>query len=138
MCVLAHVLAEAMEARPLTDHPQLGEAYLNVMGASPRGSDAVRVIAQDLDVAVPDLRDVDLRAWLAFRNKHRRELMAYRESVTRLARELAGAEDEDEALSVAPASSDVCRQRWPGRSFLRGRLPKTPPGQGGEDQPSDG
>lgn len=103
MCVLAHVLADAMKTRPLTDHPQLGEAYLNVMGASPRASNAVRIIAQDLDVAVPDLRDVDLRAWLAFRDKHRRELMVYRESVTSLARELAGAEDEDEALSVFAA-----------------------------------
>jgi hypothetical protein len=63
-----------MKTRPLTDHPQLGEAYLNVTGASPRGSNTVTIIAQDIAVAIPDLhlRDVDLRAWLAFRDKHRR------------------------------------------------------------------
>ncbi len=103
MCVLAHVLADAMKTRPLTDHPQLGETYLNVMGASPRGSNTVTIIAQDIALAIPDLRDVDLRAWLAFRDKHRRELTEYRESVTSLAREAAGAEDEDEALSVFEA-----------------------------------
>lgn len=100
MCVLTHVLADALNTRTVTDHSELGRAYLNVLGASPRSSNAMTVVAQDLEIAVPDLREVDVHAWLAFRDKHRRELTAYRESVTSIARELAGAESEEEALSI--------------------------------------
>lgn len=122
MCVLAHVLADAMKTRSLTDDDRLGRAYLSVMGGSPRGNNAVRIVAQDLDVAVPDLRDIELRAWLAFRDKYRPELATYRDSITGLARGLAGAENEAEALSLFAERRDEVEKYLDGKKSLFKRL----------------
>lgn len=100
MCTLAHHLGERTQSRAVTDDHALGAAFISVLSATQRTQNLEEVISRDLQVAVPDLRNINLSNWLEFRSKHPKELSAYRTAVDSLAREIAGAEDPAEAESV--------------------------------------
>ena len=100
MCTLCHPLGEKTGSRAVTDELDLADAYFSVLGPSTRAKDVQDIVSLDMDMAVPDLQDIDLGKWLDFRAEHRSDLMVYREGVNSLAREIAGAEDETEARAV--------------------------------------
>lgn len=96
LTLLAHRLAEANSALPLTDDPQLASCYIHVGQAQSRTESALSIVQRDLDFAIPDLRNVDLDAWLRFREEKGEALDLYRSGLRRLAREAARATEPDE------------------------------------------
>lgn len=100
MCTLCHLLGEKTRSRAVTDELELADAYFSVLGPSSRAKHVQEIVSLDMEMSIPDLRDIDLGKWLDFRAEHHADLMVYRDGVNSLARELAGADDESEARAV--------------------------------------
>lgn len=100
LTLLAHRLAEATNAQPLTDDSDLASCYLHVGQANNRTHAALTIVQRDLELAIPDLRNIELPAWLKFREQHRPALEMYRSGLRQLARDVTHAAEPDEVEEI--------------------------------------
>lgn len=105
--MLAHRLAEATNAQPLTDDSDLASCYLHVGQANNRTNAALNIVQRDLELAIPDLRNIDLATWLKFREKHRPALEVYRSGLRQLARDVTHAAGTDEVEEILKEREQV-------------------------------
>lgn len=94
LAVLAHSLARRTTTPPLTDQPEVADAYV-ALGRQAGTRAAIGLVHRDVSLAVPDLTGVDLEKWLRFRNQHAGSLSEYRSQLLRRSREVARAADAD-------------------------------------------
>lgn len=100
LTLLAHRLAEVTHAQPLTDDVDLGSCYLHVGYGRNKATTTLHVLERDLELAIPDLRDIELKKWLKYRDKNRSALELYRVGLRQLARDVSHASDPEEAEEI--------------------------------------
>lgn len=111
LTLLAHRLAEATTAQPMTDDAELASCYIHVGHGQNRLTAALNILERDIRLAVPDIRNVDLNAWLRFREANRPALEAYRSGIRKLAREVSHATETGEVDEILSERQDEIAEK---------------------------